>query len=529
MNRKAVLMAVILLLAPLVAVGTIAIRPATAAVPLKVGVIGPYNLPQWHKEQGGMEGGALLAMMDGLGLINVGGTLYNITLVFADEGAYNPLTGTYDPVRAKNEIRRLLYTEGCKFIIGGFRTEVTWILIEETKGYNDANPGNEVIFLINGASTDALIGETVGADYEGYKWLFRINPINSTMLGRNVFGYLAGYLIPYKLIPMYGSVRVGCLTEDLEWTVGICNFVHYVLPTLFPPGVVTFSGCWRSPSGTTNFVPYLDAAAANNTHVLVIAYTLPDAMYLVQQWREGEYKFLLVGIDVFGQRGEYPSLTGGACEYEIFEDFSGTRTPITPLAVSFWDHYVGNFSSWPIYTAWGAYNAFMVLKKALETAGTLNPAAVITTLEAQETLVLNGKAKFTSIHDVFSNEYGKDWKYGYTRAMMVQWINTGNPANSKPFTHGFIKQVVCPTDQPFSRKTKFPPWIHPLGDVDLNFDGKIDMKDVARVSKAFGSLPGDPRWDLECDVTYDGKIDMKDVATVSKNFGKFVQPWPPDP
>ncbi len=520
MNKKAVLMVVLLLLAPLATIGAVAIRPTKAVETLKVGVIGPYNLPQWHKELGGMEGGALLAMMDGLGSINVGGTQYQIHLVFADEGAYNPLTGTYDPDKARSEIRRLLYTEGCKFIIGGFRTEVTWILIEETKSYNDAHPGNEVIFFINGASTDELISTTVGADYEGYKWLFRINPINSTMLGRNVFGYLAGYLIPNKLVPMYGTVKVGCLTEDLAWTLGICYYVMNVLPTLFPPGLVQSVYCGRSPAGTTSFVTYLGDAATAGVNVLVIAYTLPDAIYLVHQWRQGEYKFLLVGIDVFGQRGDYPTLTGGACEYEILEDFSGTRTPITPLAVPFWDHFVGNFSSWPLYTAWGAYNAFITLKKALETAGTLNPATVISTLEAQETLVLNGKSKFTSTHDVYSDEYGKTWKNGYTRAMMVQWINT---------PQGFIKQVVCPIDQLFSRKSKFPPWIHPLGDVDLNFDGKVDMKDVGRVSKAFGSMPGDPRWDLECDVNYDGKVDMKDVAAVSKSFGKYVSPWPPDP
>jgi hypothetical protein len=111
--------------------------------------------------------------------------------------------------------------------------------------------------------------------------------------------------------------------------------------------------------------------------------------------------------------------------------------------------------------------------------------------------------------------------------MMVQWINTGNPANSKPYTHGFVKNVVCPVDQPYSKKTKFPPWIHPLGDWDLNFDGKVDITDVARVSKAFGSYPGHPKWDIESDVNLDGKVDITDVAAVSKKFGQYVPKWPP--
>ncbi|MEM2567342.1 MAG: hypothetical protein QXH20_02580 [Candidatus Bathyarchaeia archaeon] len=50
-------------------------------------------------------------------------------------------------------------------------------------------------------------------------------------------------------------------------------------------------------------------------------------------------------------------------------------------------------------------------------------------------------------------------------------------------------------------------------------DGKVDMRDVAKVSKAFGKTvpPADPI----CDLNKDGKVDMKDVALVSKDFGKY--------
>lgn len=54
---------------------------------------------------------------------------------------------------------------------------------------------------------------------------------------------------------------------------------------------------------------------------------------------------------------------------------------------------------------------------------------------------------------------------------------------------------------------------------DLNNDGKIDMKDIARVAKAFGTQPGDLRWDPETDLNMDGKVDMKDIAIVARAFG----------
>jgi hypothetical protein len=51
-------------------------------------------------------------------------------------------------------------------------------------------------------------------------------------------------------------------------------------------------------------------------------------------------------------------------------------------------------------------------------------------------------------------------------------------------------------------------------------DGKVDMRDVARVARLFGVPSYSPKYEPNCDIIYDGKIDMKDVAAVAKNFGK---------
>jgi hypothetical protein len=59
---------------------------------------------------------------------------------------------------------------------------------------------------------------------------------------------------------------------------------------------------------------------------------------------------------------------------------------------------------------------------------------------------------------------------------------------------------------------------------DLNGDRKVDMRDLAIVAKAFGSSPGNSRWNPIADVFGDGKVDMTDVAFVAKNFGRTFQP-----
>jgi ABC-type transport system substrate-binding protein len=50
-------------------------------------------------------------------------------------------------------------------------------------------------------------------------------------------------------------------------------------------------------------------------------------------------------------------------------------------------------------------------------------------------------------------------------------------------------------------------------------DIKVDIKDVAAASKAFGTYPGHPYWNTVADLNGDYKIDIKDIAAISKKFG----------
>jgi hypothetical protein len=61
---------------------------------------------------------------------------------------------------------------------------------------------------------------------------------------------------------------------------------------------------------------------------------------------------------------------------------------------------------------------------------------------------------------------------------------------------------------------------------DINGDGKVDIEDVATAAKAFGSKPGNPRWNPDADITGneylvpDGVVNIMDIALIAKNFGK---------
>jgi len=57
---------------------------------------------------------------------------------------------------------------------------------------------------------------------------------------------------------------------------------------------------------------------------------------------------------------------------------------------------------------------------------------------------------------------------------------------------------------------------------DINYDGKVDIYDVATVALAFGSYPGHERWNLECDLNSDGQVDITDIAITASHYGESL-------
>ncbi len=57
-----------------------------------------------------------------------------------------------------------------------------------------------------------------------------------------------------------------------------------------------------------------------------------------------------------------------------------------------------------------------------------------------------------------------------------------------------------------------------VGDVDG--DGKVDISDIYAVARVYGSYPGQPNWNPDCDLNHDGKIDVTDLYIACQNFGK---------
>lgn len=86
-------------------------------------------------------------------------------------------------------------------------------------------------------------------------------------------------------------------------------------------------------------------------------------------------------------------------------------------------------------------------------------------------------------------------------------------ATQNNFTQNPIMHSVLTYDPPWILRTQV------TRKPDINGDGAINILDISIVAKAFGSKPGDPRWDVRADIDCSKIVDFDDLLAVLQ-FGK---------
>jgi len=397
-------------------------------------------------------------------------------------------------------------------VIGGYWSEAV-------SAAREVFMDNKTIFLITGAPDDELIDD-VKENYTRYKYLFRAAPVNLTTNAKALWNFTR-YILESKLRHLFGGegvpdeqVRVAVVSENLTiWDEMHENMTNpAIYPNVLGPYAnVTYST--RVSANQTDFSNVLGNVSANGTRLLIHLFSTQAGINFTEQWAESGVEALPVGINLEAQNMEFWEQTERKCEYETILAPSGTRTPLSAKALTFYDETLSQYGHPPIYTSWGAYDAIYTLKEAIENAGTTDSDAVVTELEQTDRISTLGKFKFTEYHDVFSNETGADWTDGYVRPLVVQW-------QKKARTKKARLEVVWPKDQVYSRKWRIPTWIYSLAKTDFNYDGLVDIDDIFMLVPAFGARAGVPRWNVEFDIDGNGIINMVDVARFGKDFGK---------
>jgi hypothetical protein len=54
---------------------------------------------------------------------------------------------------------------------------------------------------------------------------------------------------------------------------------------------------------------------------------------------------------------------------------------------------------------------------------------------------------------------------------------------------------------------------------DINKDGYVNLTDLVLLANAYGSRPGDPKWNSACDLNKDGIVNLADLVILAQNYG----------
>lgn len=392
------------LLAPFLAV-TLA-GSALAQDSIKIAVIGPMAFVQGENHWAGAE----LAQeeINKAGGIAIGGKKAKVELVRVDS---NEMQSVPD---ATNAMERALTRDKADFVIGGFRSEAALAMQEVAMDYKK-------LFLGCGAA-DAKLGANVAANYDRYKYWFRITPLNAPGLGRTLFAVLGDIAGQIRRDMKKEAPKVAILAEKVMWTEAIVQAAQANLPKMKMEVV----GLWQPSPVATDVTAELAAIDRAGADMVFTVLSGPVGIVVGRQMGERKMKAIAFGINVEAQKDGFWSATAGKGGYVATLD-TYAEVEMTPTTVAFVKTFKERFKKNPTYNA-GTYDAIMLLKNAIETAGSTDADKLIPVIEKMSYVGTGAVLEFDKSHDPI-------WGIGKDTGIAVQWQN----GQKVPFWPGQVK------------------------------------------------------------------------------------------
>ena len=378
----------ILIVAVMVALATAGAGPSGLGAqgrPLVVGVPGPMQLPVGQ----GINYGLQLAA----GEINAaGGILGRKVTVVPEDEAETPEVGLA-------AMRKLLDSDKVDVLIGG---QTSGVVLAQLPQIARA----KTIYLGVGAAAPQITAQ-VTKEYDRFKYIFRVSPVNSTYLGYGLADFVDEFVRPEL-----NATKVAIIGENLVWVQGVLPAMERRLAE--KKGLsVAYKELFDIR--TTDFSPIFAKIRAAGAQFVVPLMSHASSDVVVKAYASLKVPIPWGGIDVKSQEADSCEKLGGAAVGEtVLFGSPPIRVPITPKTVPFIDKYTERFKRAPVYTSFGAYDALYIYKAAAERAGSLDAEKVIPALEKTDYKGAGGRVVFDEAHDV---RYGPSYAF----ETMVQW------------------------------------------------------------------------------------------------------------
>jgi branched-chain amino acid transport system substrate-binding protein len=286
----------------------------------------------------------------------------------------------------------------------------------------------KTIFLGIGSASPA-IQEKVKTDYDHFKYIFRVNPINSAKQSDGLLDFIKN-----KLAAELGYKKISILGENAKW---VQDMVPALKAGAVSAGLEVPMAEFFDPN-TADFSPIFTKVKENGSQYLMVILSHAASDVFVKQWYDAKVPVPIGGIDVKSQDANFFERVGGKAISETTTNLI-LRAPLTPKTEPFWDKFVKLYGAPPVYTAGGAYNAVYIYADAVARAKSAETDGVIKELEKTQFEGVAGKVVFDDTHDV------KDGP-GFVNELFVQWQEGG-------------KRVVVWPKELATGKMISPPWL----------------------------------------------------------------------
>jgi len=365
---------------------------APAQGTIKIAILGPMAFVQGENHWAGAQ--MARDEINNAGGINVGGRRMQIELIRADT---NEIQSVPD---ATNAMERVITRDKADFVIGGFRSEAVLAMQEVAMDYKK-------IFLGAGAA-DARLGENVEKNYDRYKYWFRVTPTKAPDLFRSLMAVLGTIGDQVRTSLKTDKPKVAILAEKAVWTEPIVKGVQATLPKMNMEVV----GTWQPSAVATDVTAELAAIERAGTDIVFTLVSGPVGISLGRQMGERGMKAVAFGINVEGQKDEFWQATAGKAQFVSTLD-TYSEVEMTPKTIAFVRAFKQRYKKSPTYNA-ATYDAIMILKAAIEQAGSTDAGKLVPILEKTEHVGSGAVVTWDKRHDLV-------WAVGKTAGIAVQW------------------------------------------------------------------------------------------------------------
>lgn len=380
-------------------------QAAPAAEPIVIGV--PTAL-------GSIEGADALRAVEmaveeinAAGGVSVGDQKRPFKVVSIDTREHEAGIPVHDALAAVEKL--ILEEKPDAIVVGAFRSEVLMASM-------DLIAQHKIPYITSIAMTPAF-QQKITEDYDTYKYLFR-NSNNAI--------FFTGYIIQTMnyLGQQYGFNKAYILHQDVLWATGTANGVE----GWFNENGWEVVGKDAYPIGATDFSSSLTKANEAGVQVLVPIFDMPESGILLKQARTMQLPALVAGfISPAASQSAWDTFEG---QLDGMVTFSVEVGPVpvqaVPKSVEFNQKYGEKYgadlqSKLSGHGPAPAYDSVYILANAIERAGTLDPDALVTALEATDLEGAVGRIKFGKDHQVI---YGNDPKEA-AMGVAFQWVAPG--------------------------------------------------------------------------------------------------------